>query len=374
MPIAFEDRAERADATPITDDPLPGVGWRGPFPGTVVSTADPLRRGRVRVRAPQVYGASEQEQRYIPDDQLPWARPAFPCHDLHAGYQTDDGVWIIFWGEDSSEPVILGQWLGESENEDVPEEFTSSYTPDPKTRLIRTSNGHKIEMRWVEGEEKLVLTTAGGICVELLDADALGGSLFRAKTPGGFEVVADEKERKTRIVTPLQKVELDESVTPPQVAVETPGDVNVTAQGATNQQFLGGAANAFNFVSQATILFGAALALTVAGTLSITVATIAFMGALTITLPATLALTAVGAITLTGSAVAIGSAGAKLRLCNESLITAVININAASFNGHVHVSAAAGAPTGTPVTPGLAPVVFVPGVLGTHTTTATTAN
>jgi len=160
---------EQIDCISRGDDALPVMEWVGVWPGTVVSTADPDRRGRVRVRVPQVYGDPESTTEFIPDDRLPWAEPSFPAHDYHAGFERGDGVMVMFYGGSASCPIWIGQFLGQG---DAPPEFLSSYGPDgPQARVVKTANGHTVEMRWVEGDSRITVRTEQGQTVELRDTD-----------------------------------------------------------------------------------------------------------------------------------------------------------------------------------------------------------
>lgn len=323
-----QDRGERVDATDLQDEPLPLAAWRGPFPGTVVSTADPLKRGRVRVRAPQVYGADELEDDYIPDAELPWARPTLPTHDFHVGFAVGDGVWITFWGESPCEPVLLGQFIGDG---DAPPEFLSSYTPDPRTRILRTTNGHSIEMRWVDGQERMTIKTAAGVEIEMLDAPTLGGVKLTARTPNGRRMMLDDLLQKVTLETPTQTIIMDDLVGA--IQVTTPGEVSVTAGGPVT--VTGGASE--------TKTFSAGPGVGTYLTLALTALTAMGLSALT------LSATAVGVLTLTGAtvvivsatAINIGTIGAYRRLLDERFATL--------YDGHVHPDPLSGV-TGPPTT------------------------
>lgn len=180
--------------------------WFGMWPGTVVDVNDPDKRGKIRVRVPQIYGATTESE-FIPDNMLPWARPSFSAHDLSVP-DVGDGVWVSFWDGHSWKPRWHGQFLGA---DDAPEEFTSSYTPGPKTRIIRTTTGHIIEMRWVDGEEKIRIVTAGGSELNMKDAAAEGGPLIEAFTVGGYKMSLDENQQSIKLETPAQNIEIDEA-------------------------------------------------------------------------------------------------------------------------------------------------------------------
>jgi hypothetical protein len=281
----------------------------------VVSTADTTKRGLVQIRIPQIHGEPSSESEFISDDALPWAIPTFPTHDLNSAFAVGDGIWAAFWGGSSSNPVILGQFLG---SQDVPDVFKSSYTPDPKTRYVSTNNGHEFEMRWVPGEEKIRITSAAGGEMALYDAPAEQGPRAIATTPFGRVVeVSDFGGGTARVQTPTQSVIIDDAGQT--VTVTTPGTVSINGNtisetGVISNKTFSGAAlwSALSLLLTA----GAALTLTAVGLLSITGAGLV--------------------LATTAGQVILGTvAGAKKRLLHEDFITAV-------YNGHTHGGVTAG--------------------------------
>lgn len=322
------------DATPLLDDPLPARKWIGRWPGVVVSTKDPLKLARVKVRVPQVYGDPTTEAEFIADADLPWARPSLPVHDYHADFEPGDGLWVEFWMGDVSLPIWCGQFLGAG---DPPSEFTSSYTPTPKTRILRTTNGHIIEMRWVDGQEKIRLKAASGSSITLFDSPAEGGIKITAETPGLRRLELSDNAALSRVAieTPTQRIEAIDTPTPTVNIIGT-GQVNVTGVGL-NLVSTGGAASVMNGGGTFTSQF--------AGNVLYT-----FLGTLTYLVTGLVALTSAGVITITGGTalqlltaaglVSLGLAGAKRKLVDERFF--------AFFDAHVHPVTSAPGTTGAP--------------------------
>jgi len=315
------------DATPLADETLPYSSWPGVWPGTIVSTTDPDKRGRVRVRIPQIHGEPSVEDEFIPDDLLPWARPAFPAHELHAAYAIGDGVWVAFWGGDSIHPVVLGQFIGDG---DATSEFSSGYVPDPRTRHVRTNNGHEFEMRWVPSQEKVTIKSAAGSEITVYDAPAEQGPRVLASTPGLRVVeVSDFAGGTARIQTPTQSVVIDDAGQT--VTVTTPGTVSVN----------GNTINETGVISNKT--YSGAAIWTAALSVLLTAGTL-----LTITATGALALTGATITLVSAAAVNIGVIGAYRRLLDERFATL--------YDGHIHpdpVSGNTGVPT-TLATPAIA--------------------
>ncbi len=322
--------SETPDATPLQDEPLPPE-WMGRWPGVVVSTEDPLKLGRIRARVPQVYGDPVSETEFIPDSDLPWAIPSLSVHDYHAGFAIGDGVWVEFWGGNSAFPIWCGQYLGDG---DAPAEFTSSYTPTPKTRILRTTNGHSIEMRWVAGEERIRIKAASGSFIDLLDSPVLGGIKITASTPALRKLELSDFPALSRVAieTPTQKIEaIDLPI--PAINILSTGAVNITGAGAVNVAgqglnltSTGGAPTVVNgdgtFVSNFT---GNAL-YTFLGTLG-------FVVSLALSLSSAAVLTVTGGTALelftAAGLVSLGlAAGAKFKLLDTRFISI--------YNGHTH--------------------------------------
>lgn len=240
-----------SEAVSETGRPLESCVWTGLYPGTVVSDEDPDRRGRVRVRADQVYGAVTEEE-FIPDDALPWARVNMQAVGADSG-----GFWVppvgspvlvAFWGGDPEHPLVMGSFLPDAK---IPAAFASSHLPGPMTRIIRTPGGQQFEMRWKPNEERVRLETPDGVILEL------------KTSPAG---------PKATLRTPLSSVELDD--VQGKVAVTTPGNLEATAGGMATA-VIGGAA---------TLTIGGALAATVTGAVSVTAGALLSLTAPSITL------------------------------------------------------------------------------------------
>lgn len=340
------------DATPLVDDLLPQQKWIGRWPGTIVDTADPEKRGRVKVRVPQVYG-DESEAEFITDADLPWAHPSFPVHDIHVGFKPGDGVWVEFWGGDSNFPIWCGQFLGDG---DAPTEFASSYTPTPKTRIMRTTNGHIIEMRWVKDQEKIRIRTEKGLYIDLIDNLPEQGLRIEAGTPQGRKLTISDFPAFSRaaLETPTQRIEANDTPIPTVNIIST-GVVTVQGQGlALNSTggapttMVGGGTLTSTFVGNAAYNFLGTLAWAVVGAV-----TLVGSGLVSITAGAGLELL------VTAGLVSLGLAGLKRKLVDERFLL--------HFDTHVH----SGVVTG----PGVSGVPTVPatplvGVLATANTEA----
>jgi hypothetical protein len=300
--------------------------WHGLWPGVVVSTEDPLRLGRVRVRVPQVYG-DESEDEFIPDAGLPWAKPSFPVHDYHADFEPGDGVWVSFWGGCPHEPIWHGQFVGDG---DAPPEFTSSYSPTPKTRILRTTGGHVIEMRWVAGAEKIRIRTQGGSFIDMLDSPLEGGVKIVAQTPGLRRMELSDFPALSRVAleTLTQRIEAID-LPLPVVNIISTGLVTVQGQGITL---------ASTGTAPTTVTGGGTLTSTFTGTALYT-----FLGLLTLAAAGLFTLSGAAgiAILVTAGLVSLGAAGAKFKLVDVRFFP--------FYDAHTHTVTSAPGVTGPPL-------------------------
>lgn len=345
---------QTVDSTPLLDSPLPpaATDWLGMWPGVVVSTEDPQKLGRVRVRVPQVFGDPDNETDFVPDLDLPWAIPILPVHDYHAAFEPGDGVWVSFWGGNPTFPMWHGQFLGTG---DAPAEFVSSYTPTPKTRIMRTTNGHIIEMRWVEGQEKISLRAASGSTIEMLDSPAEGGVKILAQTPGLRKMELSDFPALSRVAieTPTQRIEAIDTPTPV-VNINGAGAVNVVGTGAVTVQGQGLALNSTGG-APTTMVGGGTLTSTFTGNAIYT-----FLGTLAYAVTLALTLASAGLLTISGGTgiailtsaglVSLGMAGLKFKLVDTRFL--------AFFDAHTHIVTTAPGVTGAPQVPSV-PLVAV---------------
>jgi hypothetical protein len=85
-----------------------GFTW---WVGVVEDRQDPLKMGRVRVRA---VGWNADNKMQLPTDQLPWAMPMLPVNNTNP-YAPKEGDMVIGFftdGEAAQEPVIMGVFPG----------------------------------------------------------------------------------------------------------------------------------------------------------------------------------------------------------------------------------------------------------------------
>jgi hypothetical protein len=283
------------------------IPLNGLRPGRVVSAADPEKRGRIRVRVPQVYGDTTEDE-YVADEALPWAMPCFPSAGHAWTPPVGSEVWVAFWLGSPEWPVWLGAWYPVGA---APAEFVSAHMPEPMSRVEKTDNGHLFEMRWLPTQSRIELQSAAGAKIVIHD-------------------------------TPIPKIEV---VTPGLVEVNAGGAVNVTAAGAASIQAAGLNLTSVGGAPTVETSSGDSNA-GITGNVTRTIA-----GALAYVVALTIALTAGGIMTLTGGlgvaivaaagTVALGSlAGTKRKLVDVRFLTA--------HDAHTHPHGAGPGTTGVP--------------------------
>ncbi|WP_419813181.1 phage baseplate assembly protein V [Bacterioplanoides sp.] len=119
----------------------------GKYRAFVVDTADPEKRGRVRLRIPSVLGDAESS----------WALPCVPFaggsgYGWFAVPPLDSQLWVEFEEGDINRPIWVGAFWQVSD--DVPENAAQD---EPTVFLLQTPAGNRLELNDTEGEEALTL-------------------------------------------------------------------------------------------------------------------------------------------------------------------------------------------------------------------------
>jgi len=91
--------------------------YPGLYRGLVYDARDPLSRGRLRLRIPQLFGKDIAE----------WAWPVQPVSAEFTLPEVGQGVWVAFEGGDPSFPI----WLGTFEVKDVSPTKVAINSPTP---------------------------------------------------------------------------------------------------------------------------------------------------------------------------------------------------------------------------------------------------
>jgi hypothetical protein len=103
----------------------------GKYRGLVTDTADPLDRGRLKARVPEV----------LADVETGWALPAAPYAGPDQGLFTippvGAGVWVEFEAGDVSRPIWSGAWWGDG---DVPD------GAKPAQKVLKSEQGLRVKL------------------------------------------------------------------------------------------------------------------------------------------------------------------------------------------------------------------------------------
>jgi len=168
------------------DRVVEAIGQRchGKYRGTVLDTADPTKRGRLKVSVPSVMG--EQEL---------WAMPCSPYAGDGIGFfalpPAGTSVWVEFEGGNLSQPIWAGFFwkTGEIDSADAVEGIAFWKTPGVKLRIdndkgtleIETSGGSKITVKGdsikIEAPEVELSGNGGTAKVSASGFDAMNGAL-----------------------------------------------------------------------------------------------------------------------------------------------------------------------------------------------------
>lgn len=139
--------------------------YLGQYRGQVANNVDPLLQGRVQVEVPSVLGAGV----------VAWALPCTPYAGPDQGWYAippvGTQVWVEFERGDPDYPIWAGCF------------WPSGEVPDgaglPATKVLKTE-GCRITLSDSAGDERITLETAGGVKIELSDAE---GGVIRLTAP-----------------------------------------------------------------------------------------------------------------------------------------------------------------------------------------------
>jgi len=130
----------------------------GPWGGVVVNTVDPLKKSRIQIRVPQIYG--DQVGSQIPDTKLPWAETCVPFAGKTSGFSMTPEIgapaWVCFKQGDPRYPIFMGCWFSAT---DALPDHAIGYSPTPQTFAIATPVGHKISMN--DKTREFLISSAG---------------------------------------------------------------------------------------------------------------------------------------------------------------------------------------------------------------------
>jgi hypothetical protein len=122
----------------------PSREYFGKYRGQVTDNVDPLKKGRLQVRVPQVLG-----------DVTVWAQPCVPYAGAQLGWYTmpeiDTGVWIEFEAGDPSYPIWTGFFWNDGD--------IDSADADPSIKFFRTNN---VLLRIDDASGVIVIENSGG--------------------------------------------------------------------------------------------------------------------------------------------------------------------------------------------------------------------
>lgn len=123
----------------------------GKYRGIVDDNNDPMSRGRITAKVPDVFG----------DKVSAWALPCAPFSGSSVGFfalpKVGAGVWIEFEHGDPDYPIWSGGWFGDT---DIPSKLR--VPPPSKKVLLVTEGGHSLLFDDTPGIGGITLETSDG--------------------------------------------------------------------------------------------------------------------------------------------------------------------------------------------------------------------
>jgi uncharacterized protein involved in type VI secretion and phage assembly len=148
----------------------------GKYRGLVVENADPEKLGRLKLSVPSVLGN---------DVVTGWAMPCVPYGgDANQGFlfipEVGAGVWVEFEEGDLEFPIWVGTfWSKPGGDSELPKpnkpdgEEQDSVQDTPTSKIIKTKQGHTIQLEDKDGEEMVTIVEATNGQVITMNKDGI---------------------------------------------------------------------------------------------------------------------------------------------------------------------------------------------------------
>ena len=148
------------------------------YRGVVVDNHDSLGLGRVKIRIPQLYGASPSDSLYVPTNGIPYAIPGYmPMGNDSGSYlvpNIGDIVLATFENGDPDLPIYFGGILT---NRDGAKQLGSfdinngdAYSSDVDDKILETKNDtERVIYKSIKGAIIMVDETDGKECIRITD-------------------------------------------------------------------------------------------------------------------------------------------------------------------------------------------------------------
>jgi hypothetical protein len=181
----------------------------GKYGGRVVSTSDPLKIGRVKVRVPILHGIGGSDSGLVGDDDLPWTLPS----SLAAGGSqesggvswipvVDDQVWVEFLDGELDKPI----WSWGNQNLDQAKKFGNLplHQYDPVGSAVRRSAFTRFSHWWELLPTGHDIWTKSGYHFTIIDEQSPGQPSGKLSwtTALGYLVSLDDSNKTLSVFAP----------------------------------------------------------------------------------------------------------------------------------------------------------------------------
>lgn len=205
-------------------DKINSVSANAFFMAIVVDTNDVYKIGRVKIRVPSLHGSSPQQKYYLPDESLPWAKPAtLNCagNDLGQYMIPTKGtrVFITFEYNDFDKPIYFGGVPTKKGN--LPKEYNDnaninggiSYLIDTDDRLtdLNYDSAQTVLFKSIKGSTIIIDDKDGKESIKIIDAS-------------GQQIIL-ENESNEKLDRRGNNTDMNESCS---ISLITKGNINLT--------------------------------------------------------------------------------------------------------------------------------------------------
>lgn len=167
------------------------------YRGIVVENKDPQRRGRIKVRIPQIYGVNPTEQYFVATSSIPWANCAISPAGNDSGTflppNIGDTVFVTFEAGKQNYPIYFGGIFTSRINDEVDNKGIGSTDIFENEILQVTEDDLPSEIQ--SGTERIIYKSLKGAVIMIDDKD--GNESIKITDQSGQSIIMENLSGET---------------------------------------------------------------------------------------------------------------------------------------------------------------------------------
>ena len=160
------------------------------YRGIVVDNLDPDKKGRVKVRIPQIYGTNNNVQTFVPTTSIPWATCAVNNASNDSGTflppNIGDTVFVTFEGGDYKHPIYFGGIYTNRSEDDNTKGVGSKKVYDDEIIPVVSDD---LPLEVTNGTERVLYKSLKGAVIYMDDRD--GAECIKITDQSGQSIIME---------------------------------------------------------------------------------------------------------------------------------------------------------------------------------------